>query len=308
MQLILLLQSGRKYKISELADELQVSKKSVRDYKNQLEKVGIYINSQTGKYGGYYMEQDTLLPVMNLSDVERTALKQSLELLKNKSSFVYYDEYEKAINKVLIKSKSYGDKRVNPVLKSVQANMDKEKQKQLCDKINDQIKNKRKILIKYYSLQSKETERVIHPYEIFEYKDYLYVIGYCELREEIRDFKLSRVKQYRCLNDKYELNKDFKLKEHVSSNSIYKTKEEHITIKISYPLSYVINEYTWVNEQNITFNDLDDSIIFEGKVNISPEIVQWVLGMGSAVHIIEPESLREQIKEEVIKLSNIYNV
>lgn len=48
-----LLQSGRKYSISELSNLLEVSPRMIRSYKEDLEKAGIYIDTIMGPYGGY---------------------------------------------------------------------------------------------------------------------------------------------------------------------------------------------------------------------------------------------------------------
>lgn len=40
-------------KLEELAFKLEVSKRTIRTYKNDLEMAGIYIESKTGRYGGY---------------------------------------------------------------------------------------------------------------------------------------------------------------------------------------------------------------------------------------------------------------
>ena len=60
--LLRLLQNGKKYSIKELSDELEVSPRMIREYKNELELAGIFIESIRGPYGGYYLNQDIKLP------------------------------------------------------------------------------------------------------------------------------------------------------------------------------------------------------------------------------------------------------
>ena len=85
--LLRLLQNGKKYSIKELSDELEVSPRMIREYKNELELAGIFIESIRGPYGGYYLNQDVKLP-------ERFIKPENIKL-NNKE---YYNILSKCIN------------------------------------------------------------------------------------------------------------------------------------------------------------------------------------------------------------------
>ena len=65
------------------------------------------------------------------------------------------------------------------------------------------IANKNKVKIKYKSVNSGITERIIHPAELFIYIDKWYIAAFCELRDEIRLFKLDDIIEYEILAEKY---------------------------------------------------------------------------------------------------------
>ena len=65
------------------------------------------------------------------------------------------------------------------------------------------IANKNKVKIKYKSVNSGITERIIHPAELFIYIDKWYIAAFCELRNEIRLFKLDDIIEYEVLTEKY---------------------------------------------------------------------------------------------------------
>lgn len=65
------------------------------------------------------------------------------------------------------------------------------------------IANKNKVKIKYKSVNSGITERRIHPAELFIYLDKWYIAAFCELRNEIRLFKLDDIIEYEILAEKY---------------------------------------------------------------------------------------------------------
>ena len=65
------------------------------------------------------------------------------------------------------------------------------------------ITNKNKVKIKYKSINSGATQRIIHPAELFIYIDKWYIAAFCELRNEIRLFKLDDIIEYEVLTEKY---------------------------------------------------------------------------------------------------------
>ena len=65
------------------------------------------------------------------------------------------------------------------------------------------IANKNKVKIKFNSINSGTTKRIIHPAELFVYIDKWYIAAFCELRNEIRLFKLDDIKEYEVLDEKY---------------------------------------------------------------------------------------------------------
>ena len=65
------------------------------------------------------------------------------------------------------------------------------------------IANKNKVKTKYKSVNSGITERIIHPAELFIYIDKWYIAAFCELRDEIRLFKLDDIIEYEILAEKY---------------------------------------------------------------------------------------------------------
>lgn len=144
LNMLQILKDEKIHSIQELSQKLEVSERMIRQYKLELEQAGIYINSITGKYGGYQIEKENSF--FKLEDI----VKEEMYIIMKKA-----------------------------------------------------IKNKNKIEIQYNSINSGITKRIIHPAELFCYIDKWYVAAFCELRNEIRLFKLENILQYKVLEELY---------------------------------------------------------------------------------------------------------
>ena len=65
------------------------------------------------------------------------------------------------------------------------------------------IKEKRKVKILYTSKSSGDQYRIVHPAELFLFKDGWCFAAYCELREDIRQFYLKDVSEIELLNETF---------------------------------------------------------------------------------------------------------
>ena len=81
--------------------------------------------------------------------------------------------------------------------------IDNEVKEEMYVVMKNAIANRNKVRIKFKSVNSGITERIIHPAELFAYIDKWYIAAFCELRNEIRLFKLDDIKEYEVLDEKY---------------------------------------------------------------------------------------------------------
>ncbi len=266
-KMLILLKSRGKMKINDIARELEVSERQVRRYKNDLEQAGIYIKYTSGKYGGYeYDEQDYLLE-LNLTEYENSVLFMVLEQLKY-DNFIGYKDFELIVDKIKALKVEQNNESVADVkyfVKNIKTNLNYEREKKIWTDINAAIITRNKIKIKYNSLNTGQKERIVRPYAIFQYKGSMYFVGYCELRKNIREFKISRIMSHEILSEKFERDYSFNFKEYMQDCfGIFKDEEMELKLKIKYPMSQIIKEKIWSDNQEII--DMDNkSIIFKAK-------------------------------------------
>jgi len=192
LAMIEILSNKRRYTVKELSEKLNLSPRMVRYYKDEIEKLGYYIESTPGMDGGYQLISDVYLPKVNVSKYDIELLNGIKEfLIMNKYPFT--DELDVFINKL---NGIYTGSQKKYVTKEVINNSnDKEK----YEIFNTAIKNDSRVEITYLSLQNKISERIIQPCEIFKHKKDFYVAAYCELRGELRHFEFERIQTMKLL-------------------------------------------------------------------------------------------------------------
>lgn len=189
--LISLLSEGKKKQLSELSRQLEISPAMVRRYIAELEKLGIYVESIRGRYGGYYLAESYYkIPILpfDQSDIN------ILENLKKTNS------NNKEINIILSKIKKYVcvNNEREPIFEN-------DNIRKMYNDFNKAIKDNRKIYIEYYAIYENKlgsrdyTKRIFIPDEIFFFEKKWMAHGYCELRKDIRQFEFDRIRTYKIL-------------------------------------------------------------------------------------------------------------
>ena len=109
LKMLQILSSGRVYKGQELADILETNVRNIAEYRTELEMAGYYIEGIPGKYGGYRLITQSVIPTVRLNEAEQRALSSGAEYLKSRNDFPYSSDYEKAMGKVFaaVKHRKY---------------------------------------------------------------------------------------------------------------------------------------------------------------------------------------------------------
>lgn len=202
LKMLKILKDEKIHNMNDIAEKIEISPRMVKQYKNELEQAGIYIESKRGINGGYSLNKE-----LNNIDIGLTYQ----ELIKLKEIEQYFNEnqdFKKIIGKII---ESY-EKNINEAdLKKINRiqELGKINLKDIYLSLRKAINRKNKVKIKYYSNNSGLNDRVIHPAEMFYYLEEWYVAAFCEKRNAIRLFKLNDIQEYEILDDKYE-NFEFK--------------------------------------------------------------------------------------------------
>lgn len=301
---IMLQASNRRLKIKDIMEYLEVSERRVRSYREDFEQVGIYIDGKAGIHGGYMLVNDNHLLGLNVTDEELICLNALGEQL-NQSDSIFKNSFNSLKDKINVAMQNR-EKEALPSIHSIGSRMsyeNKDTEKEKLSNIYMSMIKKAKLKIHYRSLSSGVKERIVHPYNIFQYRGFMYLIAFCEIRREILEFKVVRIERYKVLEDIFNIDREYDFKKYIDKSiGIHRGQAYHIELKIAHPMSQIVKETIWVENQQIT-TFKDNSILYKADIEGKDELITWILSMGDCVEIIEPLS----IKKEIFKIiENMY--
>lgn len=294
LKLIILLKSKKRIKTKELAEALGVSERMVRKYMEDLAEANVHVLSTTGPTGGFELIGYNYLSHLVVEPEEVVALKLAIHLLAKDESYKFINQLEELNRKISI---IMGDVKVyeNHDLIDDRDNMD------IGLVFQAASITRNKVDIEYKSVSLGISSRIVRPYALINKNGFQYLIAYCEKRQEIRTFKLVRMQSVRVLDETFEQDKSFDIKAFTKDAiGLFNDEELELVLEIRKPFSYSVSERTYAANQVIEWKD-DETILFRAKMKGKVDIIRWIISMTKYVTVLEPLSLKEEIREELQK-------
>jgi len=290
LYILSLLRSHRRLRASDLAKKCGVTERTVyRDIISiSAANIPIYFD------GGYKLLHNGFLPPTNLSENESNFL---LGLLKSP---------------LLAKGQPF-DKTTKVIIDKIQTGTSTENLKQCINiggkltersgnekyalKIEKAIRDKKAVTIDYLSLKNEKSKRKINPYALAFRRHAWYLIGYCNLRKEIRTFRLGRIENLKIKNERIEIPDDFSVEDYFRSSwGVFKGKIKKYKVLFTGEAAVAIK--TSSHHPHELVEELPNGDVqYEVYASGEDEFIRWVLGYGSEAQIVEPKSTSEKIKK-----------
>lgn len=163
----------------------------------------------------------------------------------------------------------------------------------------------------YYSAHSNSvTRRTVQPYLLLNRGGELYLIAHCELRGDTRDFGLHRIREYAVLEPSgaFTVPPTFDPVAYLETAFELQRGQPLVTVRVKFS----IRQSAWIKERiyhptQILTEEADGSVIVSLRVSGTAEAKRWVLSFGESAEVLEPESLRVDVANEVIYMNTLYN-
>src|ERR687895_1816844 len=278
----------------------------------ELESLGIELKVEKPAEGYYEAENYTLppenfyLPSIKFGDSELAALRTALSLLDGE--FAYAEPLRLALQQLSwgkpspLTSPEHGSVRLG-----LKAGAGGRELSQRLSKIETAIFRRKTIVFDYYTMgrDALETRRV-DPYHLLFRGGQFYLVGYSHERDDVRVFRLSRIRGKVGYASKAE--HDFPPPEDFDPRGYATRTDWQLGDPIGRARIWLSDRIDWLVLRHFGHAGTvtpaaeaddapDDGVVFETDYANERQLISWVLGLGDRARILGPPELAERASE-----------
>ena len=180
---------------------------------------------------------------------------------------------------------------------------------QYFDPLVSAIENSRVLRISYLPYyEDKPYFNEVHPYLLKEFRSRWYLIGYNAYRERVRTYALDRIRNLEEMEEKVFKAAAFGVEDYFRyAIGIISPEGSPPAIKLAVQKNqaqYLITQ-PWHESQNIE-EESEEEVVFSFRVHPTYEFRSLVLSLGKDGVILEPDSLRQEMKRELEEVLKSY--
>jgi len=296
----------------ELADLFNTSRRTIYRDIDVLKDNGFQIEACLGSNGGFRRVTTSKNIGQDLAMEEACALLMAGSMAQENNQLPYAKDLDTALEKIL---GSLSPKEKAAVLGTIpnvslvaERITDDEESTRNLDLLTQAISRQQRVGITYYSLyRDRQEPRDIDPYHLCCMKGAWYVIAYCHLREQMRVFRVDRIKTLKVYEVNFQRAASFSLHSYLGSAwSLIKGERHAVRVRFLPPISRFIAESKWHTSQK-TEELPDGSLLFTAEIEGLEEFERWVLSYAEHAEVIEPEVLRQSLREKLLKMMSLYS-
>lgn len=205
-----ILQSHGNVSGPELAARLEVDVRNVRRYITMLRDMGIPVESEPGRYGSYYLRAGFRLPPLMFTNPEILAIILGLIAVR-RLGLTKAQGVESAAAKIERVLPSELRDRVRALQGVLTLNIPtyQNTSEELLAQFSLAAHQGLQLWMSYRSGEGDATERIADVYGMVYHAGYWYATAFCHLRNDLRTFRLDRVRDAHLLETSFERPNDF---------------------------------------------------------------------------------------------------
>lgn len=284
---------------SELAQELEVSVRTIYRDIDSLSAAGIPIYAEPGRNGGIRLMNDFVLEKAVLSDEEKQDILSAIQNLSIAQSDYAQNTLQKLSALFQISANNWYEIDFS---RWGNHSHDNEKFELLKHAVIHHIVTK----IFYADSSGNRKERCIQPLKLLYKSREWYVKAFCLEKQDFRIFKMSRIIRYELLNETF-TPMTFPDKSVSDKSAPIPTPEESDTlIRLRFSKEAAYRAYDEFDESRIELQE-DGTLIACADMPQDEWLINYLLSFGTQVEILEPLYLRDVLAKQARKIWKKYN-
>lgn len=307
IRMLLLLKARGMLSKEELAEQLHTNVRNITEYRRELEHAGYQIETISGKYGGYRLKSGALFPVVALSRQELQAVFEAQRYMSSHPDFLLLKEFQRSMDKLLATTsmphRENGYYVERPAI-ALSARMRE------YIRIMEQARDAQLAIdIAYRGMKASAHEWVrVFPYELLNDNGSYYCLGYSLKAKDYRKYKFSeeRMQQLRMSTQRFQRDKDFRIRDHIGEGGLMQSERYELELLVEKESALLISEkqpgaqveMRWEKEDVLHYR-----CVMEGRL----QVVQFLLSLGTQVHLLQPKSLKKELAQIAAKMQQRYS-
>jgi predicted DNA-binding transcriptional regulator YafY len=292
-----LLQSRARLSGSELADRLDVDPRTVRRYVSALQDLGVPVESEVGRYGGYRLRPGYKLPPLMFNEEEALALILGLLAARRAGILGGAPAVEGALAKI---DRVLPD-RLRGRVQAVQGALAFTPLRFYADASNPNMlltfseaaQDNRRVWMRYRAGEDV-TERAIDPYGVVHHRGRWYVVGWCHLRDDVRMFRLDRVQVLEPREENFSKPLDF--------NCVDYVLQSLATVQWGWPIEVLLELSLADARQRIapdmgTLQETRGGVLLRTQADALDYMARYLVQLDCGFRVLHPPELRDAIRQ-----------
>lgn len=273
----------------QIADYFEISQRTVLRDLNKLLVAGIPIETNQGYQGGVSLAKTHRLAIDFMSKQEKEALIVGLSAIDSVQANPLLPIVTRKIFQHL------PDER--PMMEIDLSSWYGNSLKIKIESIKDCISQQQKLSFVYYS-EAGDKEKKVSPYQlVFKWGSW-YLKGICEENLDYRLYKLNRMDQLEIIAETaYSL-----LAEETETDNYF----EQINFQIYARFNKKVKAQLIDDFGKSSFIEKEEGLYFKQGFTNKRYLIRWLLGFGAEVEILEPQKIRNELKEISQAISELY--
>ena len=292
------LQSKRKVTAQEMADRFNISLRTVyRDVK-ALDESGVPVIGEAGS--GYTIMEGYRLPPVMFTQEEASALLLGAKLAEQFTDGSVKRHFHAALFKIKAVLRSPDKEYVESLTEHIEIlsryTPDSDSPQQYLSLLQQAIVHKKLVQVQYRSnLKEEVTRRKVEPIGLLHYGSAWHLIGWCHLRNDYRDFRLSRMLGVVLEETIFDPGAHPSIKKYIEQIRAEADLQE-VLILFDKRIVKFLQEQKYLNGF-VSQEECELAVRMKFLVHNIEYFARWLLMYGDEVRVESPEELKTRLRE-----------